>query len=53
MTNLKHITVDPKVYEKLRNLGKTSDSFNDVLKKILFEQQQSSEGGINNINDKS
>ncbi len=43
MTNLKHITVDPKVYEKLRDLGKTSDSFNDVLKKILFEQQQSPE----------
>ena len=52
MTDLKHITVDPKVYEKLRNLGKTSDSFNDVLKKILFEQQQSPEGGINNINGK-
>ena len=38
MKELKHITVDTQVYEQLRKLGKTSDSFNDVLKKILAKQ---------------
>jgi predicted CopG family antitoxin len=34
-TNLHHITVDDEVYEKLRQLGQTSDSFNDVLHRVL------------------
>jgi len=33
--NLKHIVVSEKNYQKLRNLGKAGDSFNDVLNKIL------------------
>jgi predicted CopG family antitoxin len=35
MQQLKHITVNKQVYQKLRDLGKTGDSFNDVLMKIL------------------
>jgi predicted CopG family antitoxin len=35
MTQLKHITVSQQVYQKLRDLGKTGDSFNDVLMQIL------------------
>jgi predicted CopG family antitoxin len=35
MKNLKHITVNEEVYQKLKNLGKAGDSFNDVLTKIL------------------
>lgn len=40
MTELKHITVNPEVYKKLKNLGKAGDSFNDVLIKILSKQQE-------------
>ncbi|MGH9982057.1 MAG: antitoxin VapB family protein [Nitrososphaeraceae archaeon] len=35
MKNLKHITVNEEIYQKLKNLGKAGDSFNDVLTKIL------------------
>ena len=35
MTKLKHITVNQEVYQKLKNLGKAGDSFNDVLVQIL------------------
>ena len=35
MTKLKHITVNQDVYQKLKNLGKAGDSFNDVLVRIL------------------
>jgi predicted CopG family antitoxin len=35
MKNLKHITVNEEVYQKLKNLGKAGDSFNDVLTKSL------------------
>jgi predicted CopG family antitoxin len=35
MKQLKHIIVNKQVYQKLRDLGKTGDSFNDVLMKIL------------------
>ena len=38
MEKLKHITVDQEVYQKLKNLGKAGDSFNDVLVKILNNQ---------------
>ena len=35
MPKLKHITVNQEVYQKLKNLGKAGDSFNDVITKIL------------------
>jgi len=38
MQNLKHITVNEEVYQKLKNLGKAGDSFNDVLISILKNQ---------------
>lgn len=43
MANLKRIKVNQEVYQKLKNLGKAGDSFNDVLTKILAEK----EGGSN------
>ncbi len=43
MTKLKHITINQDVYQKLKDLGKAGDSFNDVLTKILAEK----EGGSN------
>ena len=43
MPNLKHITVNQEVYQKLKDLGRAGDSFNDVLTKILAEK----EGGSN------
>jgi predicted CopG family antitoxin len=45
MTKLKHITVNQEVYQKLKDLGKAGDSFNDVLTRILLsiDQQQ---GGV-------
>jgi predicted CopG family antitoxin len=45
MNNLRHITVNEEVYQKLKNLGKAGDSFNDVLTKILAEK-----GGGSNSN---
>jgi predicted CopG family antitoxin len=44
MTKLKHITVNQEIYQKLKDLGKTGDSFNDVLTKILEDK----EGGRKN-----
>ena len=38
MNNLRHITVNEEVYQKLKNLGKAGDSFNGVLTKILAEK---------------
>jgi predicted CopG family antitoxin len=35
MNNLKHITVNKNVYQKLKDLGRAGDSFNDVLIRIL------------------
>ena len=40
MTKLKHITVNQEVYQKLKNLGKAGDSFNDVLIRILAAVQE-------------
>jgi predicted CopG family antitoxin len=40
MKNLKHITVDQDVYQKLKDLGRTGDSFNDVLIRILASLQE-------------
>ncbi len=34
----KHIVVSEGIFEKLRELGKTGESFNDVLKKLLGTQ---------------
>ncbi len=45
MNKLRHITVNEEVYQKLKNLGKAGDSFNDVLTKILAEK-----GGESNSN---
>ena len=39
MLELKHITVDKNVYQKLKSLGNAGDSFNDVLKKILAKEE--------------
>jgi len=38
MTRLKNIAVSTETYEKLRNLGRTADSFNDVIAKLLKNQ---------------
>lgn len=35
MKKLNHIAVDQDVYQKLKNLGKAGDSFNDVIIQIL------------------
>jgi predicted CopG family antitoxin len=35
MNKLKHITVGQEVYQKLKDLGRAGDSFNDVLLRIL------------------
>jgi predicted CopG family antitoxin len=43
MSNLKHITVNPEIYQKLKNLGRAGDSFNDVLTKILQIQENKKE----------
>jgi predicted CopG family antitoxin len=40
MSKLKHITVNQEVYQKLKNLGKAGDSFNDVLVRILEKKIQ-------------
>jgi predicted CopG family antitoxin len=42
ITKLKRIAVHETVYQKLKDLGKTGDSFNDVLTKILLQEQ----GGV-------
>ena len=36
---MKNIAVNPIVYQKLKDLGRAGDSFNDVLIKILAKQQ--------------
>ncbi|HET9805618.1 MAG TPA: antitoxin VapB family protein [Nitrososphaeraceae archaeon] len=48
MTKLKHITVNKEVYQKLKDLGRAGDSFNDVLLRILAEAEQ--KGGENKKN---
>jgi hypothetical protein len=35
MKRLKQIAIDERNYELLRSLGKTSDSFNDVITELL------------------
>ncbi len=39
MKKLKHITVNQEVYQKLKDLGKAGDCFNDVLVRILAAAQ--------------
>ena len=34
----KHIVVTDEIFQKLQNLGKTGESFNDVLKKLVGEK---------------
>ncbi|MGI0057997.1 MAG: hypothetical protein ACREAK_11580 [Nitrosarchaeum sp.] len=34
----KHILVNEYTYEKLRSLGKTGDSFNEVISKLLEKE---------------
>ncbi|MBT4326359.1 MAG: hypothetical protein HOD60_05545 [Candidatus Nitrosopelagicus sp.] len=34
----KHIVVSEELFEKLRELGRTGESFNDVLKKLVGEK---------------
>ena len=41
MTELKHITISPENYQKLKDLGKTADSFNDVVTKLLEQNSGS------------
>ena len=52
MTKLKHITVNEEVYQKLKNLGRAGDSFNDVLIRILSApaatEQDREKGWLNN-----
>ena len=43
MNKLKHITVNQEIYQKLKNLGKTGDSFNDVLIRILAAAEKEKE----------
>jgi len=33
--SLKHIVISNENFEKLKNLGKAGDSFNDVISKLL------------------
>lgn len=40
MSKLKHITVNQEVYQKLKNLCKAGDSFDDVLVRILEKKIQ-------------
>lgn len=44
---LRHITISIENYEKLRNMGKTSDSFNDVLNDIFKKLED--EGGKKDV----
>lgn len=51
MTKLKHITVNEEIYQKLKNLGKAGDSFNDVLIRILEKKIQmlESDSGVETL----
>lgn len=46
MQKLRNIAVSQENYEKLRDLGKTADSFNDIVTKLLQNQNL---GGIKNV----
>jgi predicted CopG family antitoxin len=43
MTNFKHIAVNQEVYQRLKNLGKAGDSFNDVLIQLLHIKENKKE----------
>jgi predicted CopG family antitoxin len=51
LTKLKHIVIDEDNYRALKELGRTGDSFNDVLKKVLkkVNLQQTDSGESNKI----
>ena len=40
LTKIRRIAVHEDTYEKLRDLGKTSDSFNEVIVRILEQNNQ-------------
>ncbi|CAN5455656.1 hypothetical protein BH18THE2_BH18THE2_21000 [soil metagenome] len=47
LTKLKHIVIDEDNYRALKELGRTGDSFNDVLKKVLKKVNiQQTESGL-------
>lgn len=37
---LKHIVVSEKNFQKLKNLGKAGDSFNDVISNLLRDENE-------------
>ncbi len=41
---LKHIAIDENNYEKLKNLGRAGDSFNDVVRRLVNIATESQEG---------
>ncbi len=43
------IAVSAENYERLRNLGKTADSFNDVLNHILEKLEVKTQGDNRNV----
>jgi predicted CopG family antitoxin len=46
-TKLRHIVIDEDNYRTLKELGRTGDSFNDVLKKVLKKiNVQQTESGL-------
>jgi len=38
--SLKHIVVSEKNFQKLKNLGKAGDSFNDVISNLLRDENE-------------
>ena len=45
--SFKHIIVDEENYQSLRNLGKTGESFNDVIKKLFMSKGYTEQDWIN------
>ena len=43
MQKFKHIAVNQEVYQKLKNLSRAGDSFNDVLLKLLHIKENKKE----------
>jgi predicted CopG family antitoxin len=41
-SQLKHITVTPDTYRKLKEVGKFGESYNDVIVRLLKEQERGS-----------
>ncbi|MCH7968764.1 MAG: hypothetical protein IH841_05910 [Thaumarchaeota archaeon] len=45
--SFKHIIVDEENYQSLRNLGKSGESFNDVIKKLFMSKGYTEQDWIN------